>query len=671
MAKMRTRLDVADLTLVTELGGGSHGSVHLVESASIPEPMAFKRYLPGVLRNLQAGVLERLVSLAADERDDDRRWVFAHGAWPAATVIDDGVPIGFLMPAAPPPFYRAGDAQLFRVESLLRPPDVLSRGGIEVSDRHRVGVLRDLASMLAWLHGHGAAAGDLSPNDVVIGLEPEPRCFLLACDGVRLRGESVLSQAGTSEWAVPAWLAGGQAQAPGEAPGWSIPAGEERGTASADVYRLGLLTVRLFAHDATLRDARAMPAGYPNLAELARVSLSEYPSRRPSISAWIDAFDQAKSVASSSPRVVSDGIPEQPASPLFESPVSAPPSGAPLFGSPVSGSSVSAAPLFGSPVSGSPASGAPSFGSPGSGSPVSGAPSFAPPPPPPPPPPAYPPPVATSPYGRHVAGQANSALSGPSLSVPALSRSPLSVPSLTFPGGARSTGNRTRVRQTSLIVGAVVAVIAVVLGIGALRSGKNDTSTNSTGFTGGSSTNLTNTNTTNPDTGTPTDMASPVTPSAAPSAQPVDDAATQANALNDLLSRSQSSRQSLTAVLNNVGVCEGLGDAPSVIQSVVSGRTGELASARALAVDALPNGHVMQVVLISALTHSLAADKDYLSWATDVENSGCSRASLNDAHKRAGDTQSRTATVVKQEFLDDWNPIASTYGLPALDQGAI
>ena len=80
----------------------------------------------------------------------------------------------------------------------------------------------------------GIAVGDVSPKNLLFTLAPRPECFLIDSDAMRLRGASVLPQA--------------------ETPDWQVPPGEERGTAASDVYKLGLLAVRLFARDQTTAD---------------------------------------------------------------------------------------------------------------------------------------------------------------------------------------------------------------------------------------------------------------------------------------------------------------------------------------------------------------------------------------------------------------------------------
>jgi serine/threonine protein kinase len=535
-------IDVGELKIVKELGDGGQGTVYLVEPRppADPAPVAFKRYKPLVMGSFDAATLAQLVLLLAGQDEGSRQWLSDRSAWPTTMVTDKDQPVGFLMQMAPPRFYKvltllsSGEPQLLGMEFLLNSTDYLTRCGIFLSDRHRVGLLRELASVLALLHEHGVAVGDLSPKNLVVSLEPEPRCFLLDCDAVRVRGQSVLAQADT--------------------PDWEIPAGEERATPATDVYKLALLTMRLFANDQSVRDVNAMPATFPELTALVRASLVEDPSQRPGLGSWIDALDRAMPVASSKTQSV---------------------------------------------------------------------------------------PVA-SPY----APGAGTALNGPSL---------------TFPAGAGSRGSSGR--RTGLIVGGIIAVIAVILGIAVLSQG------HSSANAGGATPTYTYTPPVNTTATVTTD--DPTSPPTDPPTTATDDAAGQASALNDLLSRSETDRQNLTTVLNNIGQCQDLPNAQSAIQSVISGRTGELASAKALAVDALDNGHMMQVVLVSALTHSLAADKDYLNWAADVDNSGCTHGSLNDSHKRAGDQESRTATVLKRDFVNDWNPVAQQNNFPAQDQGDI
>ena len=58
-----------------------------------------------------------------------------------------------------------------------------------------------------------------------------------------------------------------------------------------------------------------------------------------------------------------------------------------------------------------------------------------------------------------------------------------------------------------------------------------------------------------------------------------------------------------------------LAGAVSQLQNVVNQRTSEYRRASALTVSALPDGAKVKSELITALSRSLKADQDYLTWA--------------------------------------------------------
>src|ERR1019366_7340580 len=123
--------------------------------------------------------------------------------------------------------------------------------------------------------------GDLSPKNLLFSLAPEPGCFIIDCDAMRVRGETVLPQAQT--------------------PDWEVPAGEPIATPAADAYKFGLLAIRLFARDQSSSDPAALAALSPELGRLADLSLHDDPARRPGPGAWVPALDAAAAAASAAP----------------------------------------------------------------------------------------------------------------------------------------------------------------------------------------------------------------------------------------------------------------------------------------------------------------------------------------------------------------------------------
>ncbi|MFC0533333.1 hypothetical protein [Phytohabitans kaempferiae] len=293
------------LTTVRELGVGGQGTVTLVEAPELfPGQLAFKEYPRATLEEADVALLGRLVGLPARAGDELRTLLDERAAWPVATVHRGDAVCGFLMRPAPAEYLaelRLPDGRrphLLAMEFLLNPPEYMWSIDLQVTERMRLGLLRELAGMLAVLHRERIIVGDLSPKNILVALRP-PRCFLLDCDAMRVAGESVLPQF--------------------ETPDWRLPAGEELATPASDRYKFGLLAVRLLLADQAAGDPgplRAIPALVP-LADLAARSLAA-PPVRPDWNEWLTALDAALPLAS-------DALPAPPALPVSAPPTTTPP----------------------------------------------------------------------------------------------------------------------------------------------------------------------------------------------------------------------------------------------------------------------------------------------------------------------------------------------------------
>jgi serine/threonine protein kinase len=294
------RIEVARLQVIKTLGDGGQGIVHQVAVPESLQPlMAYKQYKTTSASDVDWFALEGLVGLMDAADAETRSWLREHTAWPSTVVTANGEPRGFLMRLAPDDCFgelRTPKATqtLLALEFLLNPPDYLARINLLVSQAQRLGILRDLASALRRLHALGIVIGDLSPKDVVFGLGPPPRCFLIDCDAVSRDGVSVLRQV--------------------EAADWSVPDGEDLATPSSDIYKLGLLAVRLLAGDQSRTDVAVIPPSMPDLADLTRRSVSEEPARRPDPADWVAGLDAAIPMAATGiqPPPVSPGATEPP-----------------------------------------------------------------------------------------------------------------------------------------------------------------------------------------------------------------------------------------------------------------------------------------------------------------------------------------------------------------------
>lgn len=290
-------IDRAALVLDLRLGQGGQGVVHRVANRKINQAAAdggwdvvYKEYAPALLSELDAGALTAMVDLLGELSGTEGQWLCEKTAWPAAVVRTEEQVSGFLMRAAPDRFRfdflslsgaAGGARRLANLEFLLNDDAYVAGIGLTVSERDRLLLLADLAETLDRLHRIGISVGDLSPKNLLFTTDDPPECFLIDCDAMRLRGRSVLPQA--------------------ETPDWELPAGEEKATPAGDVHKLALLAVRLIARDQSTTDPVALTLLNPVLGDLARRSLDLAPDRRPSPGEWAEHLRAAVTTASTTP----------------------------------------------------------------------------------------------------------------------------------------------------------------------------------------------------------------------------------------------------------------------------------------------------------------------------------------------------------------------------------
>ncbi|MEU4895467.1 DUF4189 domain-containing protein [Streptomyces sp. NPDC044780] len=284
------------LSLGPQLGQGGQGTVYKVLNKRINEAdgggweVVYKEYGAAVLPDLDATALTASVALLGELSAADGQWLCERTAWPAAVVRRQGEIRGFLMRAVPDRFWftlrslagtNGGTQRLANLEYLLNDDNYVAGIGLTISDRHRLLILADLAQVLDRLHRIGVSVGDLSPKNLLFTTDPQPEVFLIDCDAARLRGRTVLPQA--------------------ETPDWQVPAGEVKATRASDVYKLALLAIRIFARDQTTTDPAALAAIDPALGDLARASLDPDPARRPTPAQWAERLAAARNKTSTSP----------------------------------------------------------------------------------------------------------------------------------------------------------------------------------------------------------------------------------------------------------------------------------------------------------------------------------------------------------------------------------
>lgn len=257
------------------LAKGGQGKVFAVPGTlpGLAGVYVYKEYLPAV--PVDADALESVAGFLDTLGPGERTFLDDRSAWPVALVADGGQVRGFLMRRVTDAFRIAvgGRMRTQGMEFLLNDAVFLQSIGLRVDNRLRIQLLRDLAQITALLHREHVAIGDLSPKNVLFTLRGTPRCLLIDCDSMRVRGRSAVE--------------------PVDTPDWEVPAGEAKATPYSDAFKFGLIAARLFDGDQTRVDYRALAAVSPELAVLARRSVESAPADRPAVSSWFVPLDAA------------------------------------------------------------------------------------------------------------------------------------------------------------------------------------------------------------------------------------------------------------------------------------------------------------------------------------------------------------------------------------------
>jgi hypothetical protein len=311
---MTARIERAALQLGSEIARGGQGRVLRVLNRTDDRnrPMVYKEYLQAVAGAVDEEALDRLGELPRTHPEAEE-WLLECTAWPQVLVEHQGRVTGFLMQVI---------ADRFRFELTTMPGETTAKpaeyafllnsdayvqsSGLVVTDQHRLLLLADVAAALGRFHGMDVAVGDLSPKNLLFASDRSHRTFFIDCDAMTVGGATVLKQAHTPDWGLPA-------------------DDEERGTAAADNYKFGLLAIRLFARSQESRDASAINAVSPQLGLLARMSQEPDPAARPRAEDWVEALQEGARQAAARP---TPATPTAPAtlstadtSPLYPAPV--------------------------------------------------------------------------------------------------------------------------------------------------------------------------------------------------------------------------------------------------------------------------------------------------------------------------------------------------------------
>ncbi len=209
-----------------------------------------------------------------------------------------------------------------------------------------------------------------------------------------------------------------------------------------------------------------------------------------------------------------------------------------------------------------------------------------------------------------------------------------------------------QLRRRSGVIGLIVAVAAVAIvaaGVAAAVAHSN-----------------------RPTPGRPTisSPASSPAASSAPSSSASALASRQAAAMNELLDSSAATRKALQGAVNQIRNCTDLSGAVSQIRNVVDQRSSQYNQASALPTAALASGAIAKSDLITALRDSLDADRDYLTWALQQLNAGCTPTAQSSAYNAAYEADQQ-ADASKEAFVQVWDPIAAQHGVQQQPSGSI
>ena len=200
----------------------------------------------------------------------------------------------------------------------------------------------------------------------------------------------------------------------------------------------------------------------------------------------------------------------------------------------------------------------------------------------------------------------------------------------------------------AVIVGAV-CVLALAVALVLVLTGKSNP-VHTAGATTGASTATSTTLTTTPTTTTPP-----------PTTVPPEE--TAAKALSVLLSQSVSDRSAINAATNDVTSCgPTLSRDAGTFQTASASRQTLLSQLSSLQDSSSLPPQLLQT-LGQAWEASQEVDNDYANWASDEDQGGCRYNDTSNSYYAAANTPNQQATLYKTGFSNQWNPIASQYGL--------
>jgi hypothetical protein len=142
-----------------------------------------------------------------------------------------------------------------------------------------------------------------------------------------------------------------------------------------------------------------------------------------------------------------------------------------------------------------------------------------------------------------------------------------------------------------------------------------------------------------------------------------------ANNLATLLGQSVSDRSAVNGAYNDVLQCgSDLDQDAQIFENAASARQQLLSQLADLPSQSALSSAMIQD-LSGAWQESAQVDSDYVQWAQDQANNGCTASSTYDPSYVAAEGPNGQATADKTAFASQWDPLAAQYGLTQYQQG--
>lgn len=146
----------------------------------------------------------------------------------------------------------------------------------------------------------------------------------------------------------------------------------------------------------------------------------------------------------------------------------------------------------------------------------------------------------------------------------------------------------------------------------------------------------------------------------------------QAVAFDQLLSGSSHDRKAVVNAVVSLKECRDLAASVATLREAAASREALVAKLDAVTVSNVPGGEQLERTLRTAWQSSADADHAFAQWGDQIAAAGCpdGEPEQTEAYTR-GTRSSAAASRAKKSFVDQWNAVASRYGLEQRKPGEI